>query len=244
MSEAKVGLSANDWIEVVGLFMEVVDFINAFGFVPLHVLKPAMKINVSINMLFGIAACYSRESAPAMPITSGATRLSICGYAPFTQKRSRTFRLRTVQNGVSLERLDRRAVEEEAERCGLVPLPEEVDARCSHLRQGWYWGRQAFAEKMLKLAGATLGRDQNRTYRASLERRAHDVTKAEQLLREGLRAAGLDLRNLQRLSGFGCAQSGHRGRDLGTNRGATEVAEKIGVSHQILTGWRGIDSKK
>jgi hypothetical protein len=57
--------------------MVVVDFVNAFGFVPLHVLKPAMRINVSINMLFGIAACYSRESAPAMPITSGATRLSI-----------------------------------------------------------------------------------------------------------------------------------------------------------------------
>jgi hypothetical protein len=58
----------------VGLFVVVVDFVNAFGFVPLHVLKPAMRINVSINMLFGIAACYSRESAPAMPISSGATR--------------------------------------------------------------------------------------------------------------------------------------------------------------------------
>ena len=61
----------------MGLFVVVVDFVNAFGFVPLHVLKPAMRINVSINMLFGIAACYSRESATAMPITSGATRLSI-----------------------------------------------------------------------------------------------------------------------------------------------------------------------
>jgi hypothetical protein len=39
-----------------------------------------MRINVSINMLFGIAACYSRESAPAMPITSGAIRLSICSH--------------------------------------------------------------------------------------------------------------------------------------------------------------------
>jgi hypothetical protein len=58
----------------VCLFMVVVDFVNAFGFVPLHVLKPAMRINVSINMLFGIAARYARESAPAMPITSGATR--------------------------------------------------------------------------------------------------------------------------------------------------------------------------
>jgi hypothetical protein len=77
MSEAKVGLSANVWVELVGLFMVVMDFVNAFGFVPLHVLKPAMRINVSINMLFGIAACYSRKSAPAMRITSDATRLSI-----------------------------------------------------------------------------------------------------------------------------------------------------------------------
>ena len=53
----------------------VLDFINAFGFVPLHVLRPAMRINVSINMLFGIAECYARESASAMRITSGATRL-------------------------------------------------------------------------------------------------------------------------------------------------------------------------
>jgi hypothetical protein len=69
MSEAKVGRAANVWVEVVGLFMVVLHFVNAFGFVPLHVLKPAMRINVSINMLFGIAVCYSRESAPAMPIT-------------------------------------------------------------------------------------------------------------------------------------------------------------------------------
>jgi hypothetical protein len=69
MSEAKVGRAANVWVEVVGLFMVVLDFVNAFGFVPLHVLKPAMRINVSINMLFGIAVCYSREFAPAMPIT-------------------------------------------------------------------------------------------------------------------------------------------------------------------------------
>jgi hypothetical protein len=33
-----------------------------------------MKINVSINMLFGIPARYSRESAPAIPVTPGATR--------------------------------------------------------------------------------------------------------------------------------------------------------------------------
>jgi hypothetical protein len=58
-----VGFSAKVWVEVVGLSMIVLDFGNAFGFVPLHVLKPAMRISVSINMLFGIAVRYSRESA-------------------------------------------------------------------------------------------------------------------------------------------------------------------------------------
>jgi hypothetical protein len=54
---------------------------------------------------------------------------------------------------------------------------------------------------MLKLATAVLKRDRNRTYRGSLERRAHDTLRAEQLLAEGLRAAGLSGRELQRLSG-------------------------------------------
>jgi hypothetical protein len=69
MSEAKVGLSATVWAEVAGLVIVVLDFVKAFGFVPLHVLKPAMRITVSINMLFGIAASYYRESAPAIPMT-------------------------------------------------------------------------------------------------------------------------------------------------------------------------------
>jgi hypothetical protein len=72
MSEAKVGLPANVCVQVVGLLIVVLDFVNAFGFVALHPLKPAMRINVSINMLFSIAACYSRECAPAMRITPGA----------------------------------------------------------------------------------------------------------------------------------------------------------------------------
>jgi putative transposase len=100
-----------------------------------------------------------------------------------------------------VERLDRRAVEEEGEKCGLVALPREVDARCSHLRRGWYWGSQAFGEKVLKMAARTLRRNRNRIYRASLERRAHDAARAEQLLEEGLRAARLEMDQLPRLSG-------------------------------------------
>jgi hypothetical protein len=98
-------------------------------------------------------------------------------------------------------RLDRRAMEEDTKKCGLVPLPEELDARYSHLRRGWYWGSQAFGEKMLKLAATVLRPDRNRNYRGSLERRAHDASRAEQLLQEGLRAARLDRRELSGLSG-------------------------------------------
>jgi len=74
MSDAKVGLSTTVWVEVAGLFIVVLDFVNAFGFVPLHVLKPVKRITVSINMLFGIAARYSRESATALQSLRGATR--------------------------------------------------------------------------------------------------------------------------------------------------------------------------
>jgi len=100
-----------------------------------------------------------------------------------------------------VERLDRRMVEEEAGSCGQVPLPAEVDARCSHLRRGWYWGSQAFAEKVLKLGQATLGRERDRGSRASLEKKAHDDLRAEELLREGLWAAQLGAEEMGRLPG-------------------------------------------
>ena len=91
-----------------------------------------------------------------------------------------------------VERLDRRMVEEDLVRCGHVPLSEQVDTRYSHLRRGWYWGSQAFAEKLLQRGEATLNRARDRGYRASLEKKAHDAARAEELLREGLRAAKLD----------------------------------------------------
>jgi hypothetical protein len=99
MSEAKVGLSATVWEEVVGLFIGVLDFVNAFGFVPLHVLKPAMRINVSINMPFGIAASYSRESAAAMQTTSGATRT--------TDGVPRSARLRAREHSMAAQRREK-----------------------------------------------------------------------------------------------------------------------------------------
>jgi REP element-mobilizing transposase RayT len=100
-----------------------------------------------------------------------------------------------------VERLDRRMVEEDRALCGQVPLREQFDAQCSHLRRGWYWGSQAFAEKVLRLGQSTLTRERHRGYKASLEKKAHDAARAEELLREGLRAARLGAEQARRLPG-------------------------------------------
>jgi putative transposase len=100
-----------------------------------------------------------------------------------------------------VERLDRILVDEGLEGAGVPPLPADVDARCSHLRRGWYWGSQEFAERMLKLGKAVLGGKRSRNYTGSLERRAHGEKEALELLEEGLAAAGLEKRELRRLPG-------------------------------------------
>ena len=53
-----------------------------------------------------------------------------------------------------VEHLDNRA-REEGVRAGVIEPGE--DRRHSHLRHGWYWGSQAFAERMLQLAGKGIG---------------------------------------------------------------------------------------
>lgn len=54
-----------------------------------------------------------------------------------------------------VEHLDSRA-REEGVRAGMIEPGE--DRRHSHLRHGWYWGSQAFAERMLQLARRELPR--------------------------------------------------------------------------------------
>jgi hypothetical protein len=99
-----------------------------------------------------------------------------------------------------VERLDRRAVEEVAEKCG---VPEVAgDRRGSHLRRGWYWGSQEFAERMLQLADRVLGKKPaNRTYRSGAVAKAHGLKSAANLVREGLALAGLREGELDRLPG-------------------------------------------
>ena len=103
-----------------------------------------------------------------------------------------------------VERLDRRAVAEEGKSCGVPLLSDDVDTRCSHLRRGWYWGTQAFGEKTRKLAAALLkkaGAPKSRAYRKQVPVREHSERRAEVILAEGVKAAGLKRRELEMVKG-------------------------------------------
>lgn len=102
-----------------------------------------------------------------------------------------------------VERLDRRAVAEDCVSCGVPPLPADVDARCSHLRRGWYWGTQAFGETMKKLAAAALKKKTpvSRSYRGDPHIHEHGERQAEAWLGQGLKLAGLKTGDLVRLKG-------------------------------------------
>jgi putative transposase len=95
--------------------------------------------------------------------------------------------------------LDKRAQEEGTRSAGVIAA--EGDRRRSHLRHGWYWGSQAFAEKMLKLSENAVRSRKNRTYRSGALSRTHDQREAERLLQGGLEAANLDKDALSALPG-------------------------------------------
>lgn len=95
--------------------------------------------------------------------------------------------------------LDERAREEGSRSAGVI-VPEN-DRRRSHLRHGWYWGTQVFAEGMLKLAEKGITSRKNRTYRSGAVAQARDEREAERLLTEGLAAAGLKKNELGHLPG-------------------------------------------
>jgi len=100
-----------------------------------------------------------------------------------------------------VERLDWRVVAEGMKRAGMPALDAGVDARCSHLRRGWYWGRQEFGERMLKRGGKLLKTKRHRSYRASKELRAHGEQEALEILKGGLAACGLAEKELKTLPG-------------------------------------------
>jgi hypothetical protein len=102
-----------------------------------------------------------------------------------------------------VERLDRRAVEEEIKTCGMPVVQEDVDARCSHLRRGWYWGSQEFAGKLRKLSEKLMKerKRSSRAYRKTPQVTAHGEEQAKRWLADGLKAAGLMAKDLSALKG-------------------------------------------
>jgi REP element-mobilizing transposase RayT len=100
-----------------------------------------------------------------------------------------------------VERVDRRGMEEETRRCGVPELPEEMDARCSHLRRGWYWGTQAFAEALMKRVRKPAAVPKGRAARGAPGKRSYDLAQAEKWLAEGLDAAGMRQSDLANLPG-------------------------------------------
>ncbi len=98
-------------------------------------------------------------------------------------------------------RLDVRALEEPRAKTGLPALDPERDRRRSTLADGWYWGSQAFAERLLALGEAVIGRPGHRSARSTQEKRAHGELVARELLEEGLRRAKLTREELPALPG-------------------------------------------
>jgi putative transposase len=137
-----------------------------------------------------LAGGYSLAPRKRAPWLAAADGLQVFGFADTTAGRRRF-----------TERLDRRAVEEGAQQAGVPLLEADVDGRCSQLRRGWDWGTQTFSERMLKLGKKIIGRQKSRVYRSAAERRAHGEMQAQQLLAEGLRAAGLKEKLLAAMPG-------------------------------------------
>jgi putative transposase len=100
-----------------------------------------------------------------------------------------------------VRRLDERILAEGATKAGIPVETAEMDKRRSHLRRGWYWGSQEFAERVLKLAEKILQKDRHWGTKRALEQRAHGEAEARRLLAEGLLAAGLEKDALELLPG-------------------------------------------
>jgi len=137
-----------------------------------------------------VAGGYALPSRKRVPWLAASEGLEAFGCADTVPGRRRF-----------VERLDRCAMEEGAKKAGVPALAAEADRRGSHLRRGWYWGSQAFGERMLDLAKGKLRGKKSRAYRSSAERRAHEEGEAQRILQEGLLAAGMNAGDLEKSAG-------------------------------------------
>lgn len=152
------------------------------------IIKPRMKQSILDYPWSSLAKGYAVPPRSRPGWLACPAGLAMFGFADTTGGRRKM-----------VERLDERAVAEDAVRCGVPLMDDEFDARCSHLRRGWYWGTQEFAEKVLALSKSMLGRPRGRDYVSSREKRAHDMVRAKELLYEGLQRAALRKEDLAEL---------------------------------------------
>lgn len=100
-----------------------------------------------------------------------------------------------------VERLNRRALVEKADQCGLPIIKNDLEAQDGPFSQGWHWGTQEFAEKMLLLRDSLFGKQKSRAYHAAPEHKAHGLQQAKAWLQEGLLMSKLTEQELVSLKG-------------------------------------------
>lgn len=146
----------------------------------------------------GLLTDYQWSSLQASYATDPAHRPEWC----YAENGFAAFGLEDTLEGrkAFVDRLERRALEEAAS-AGLVPVSSTVDARLSHLRRGWYWGTQDFAERVLKIGESLLTSRVNAGYRTSPMNHNHDKDAAKHLVEEGLKKLGLSAEHLEQLNG-------------------------------------------
>jgi putative transposase len=120
-----------------------------------------------------------------------------------------------------VERLDQRAREERRKDCGVAEGPE--DGRMSNLRHGWYWGTQAFGEKLRGMVNRGLPVRKSRRSRSAGIHRTHDERAAERMVVEGLARVGLREDELGELPG--------------SDPGKVEIAAEVRANTAVSMAW-------
>ena len=136
-----------------------------------------------------------------------------------------------------IARLEARAAEEEADRCGLAEI--EGAGLQSTLRRGWYWGGQEFRQRLVKL----IPKIKNRNYSSSALGREAGIADAERILLRAEQHFGLGEGELGRLPrgdlrraaiGWAIQQPVLRATDLGRREVEPEFGGKCQPADSAL----------
>jgi len=94
-----------------------------------------------------------------------------------------------------IERLEQRIIAEKVQECGWTV--RDGQSLNSTLRRGWYWGSEAFRQRLLVLSAKRLSGSGNRNQRSSRQWHDHAESEAINLIRNGLKQLELDEEELK-----------------------------------------------